>query len=101
MKNAILAAVLISLTCAASAADRKTTYLGDDRYTCRGSDCGSFNARESQYQGARSAEQVERWRQEDAMRDLRSRSSGASGGIVGIPSSAGNGAPPTYIYVRP
>lgn len=97
MKKTILATAAL-IASFSVAAEKNVTYLGDDRYTCRGSDCGSFNARESQYQGVRAAEQTERWRQEDAMRDLRVRSSGG-GGIVAIPSAAGNGAPPTYLYV--
>lgn len=61
MNKAILIAALLAVATSAFAKDdKKILYLGDDRYTCRGSDCGSFNAREDHYQKRREYDRQDR-----------------------------------------
>jgi len=60
MKKAIL---LLSILATLQVQAKEITYVGDGRYTCKGSDCGDFNREQKQYNTRR--EDLERYRRQE------------------------------------
>jgi hypothetical protein len=49
MKNLIKVIAVIGLLSSLQVLAKEITYVGDGRYTCRGSDCADFNREQKQY----------------------------------------------------